>query len=150
MGAAPPSKTMKTPQNKLETQRMYESSKRKRAFNPQWKIGHPWLELTDGNDTMICTTCRTAGKIDSSILSKNSFAAGSQSFKLESIKIHEASNKHQLAKQVVKSIVAPEQRPAHKILTTLRQEDIDKLSHLYRTCHALAMKKRPFSDCVVV
>ena len=74
--------------------------------------------------------------------------SGCQSFKLESIKIHEAANKHIVAKEIFKSIEAPEKQPACKMLTILRKDDIEKLSHLFRTCYALAMKNRPFSDFV--
>jgi hypothetical protein len=165
----PPSKKMKTSEEKLKIQRLYEISKRKRAFNPNWKVGHPcpWLGIvlvdeelgystSDATSTsshasmMICTMCRTAGKIDPTILAKNSFASGCQSFKLESIKIHEASNKHIIAKEIVKSIEALEKQPTRKMLTILRKDDIEKLSRLFRTCHALAMKNRPFSDFVLL
>ena len=121
-GVSPsPSKKMKTSEEKLKTQRLFEISKRKRAFNPNWKVGHPWLgiieelgsstsdapSMSSQASTMICTT-----KIDQTILANNSFASGCQLFKLESIKIHEASNKHIVAKEIVKSIEAPEKQPA--------------------------------------
>ena len=95
---------------------------------------------------MIWTTCRTAGKIDPTILAKHSFASGCQSFKLESIKIHQASNKHIVAKEIFRSIEVTEKQSARKMLTILRKGDIEKLSHLFRTCHVLAMENRPFSD----
>ena len=65
-----------------------------------------------------------------------------------SIKIREASNKHIVAKEIFKSIEAPEKQPARKMLTILRKDDIEKLSNLFRTGHSLAMKNRPFSDFV--
>ena len=34
------------------------------------------------------------------------------------------------------------------MLTILHNDDIEKLSHLFRTCHAVAMKKTPFSEFV--
>jgi len=97
----PPSKKMKSSEEKMKIQRLYEISKPKRAFNPNWKVGHPLLGIIDeelGSSTldassmssqasmMICMTCCAAGKIDPTILAKNSFASGSQSFKLKSIR----------------------------------------------------------------
>ena len=64
------------------------------------------------------------------------------------MKIHEASNKHIVAKEIVKSIEAPEKQPARKMLTILHNDDIEKLSHLFRTCQAVAMKKHPFLEFV--
>jgi len=124
------------------------------------KVGHPWLGVTDEElgsstsdapstpsqaSTMICTTCSAAGKIDPTTLAKKLFASGYQSFKLESIKIHEASNKHTVAKEIFRSIEAPEKQLARQMLTILSKDDIEKLSHLFITCHALAMKNCPFS-----
>jgi hypothetical protein len=48
-------------------------------------------------------------------------------------KFHEASNKHIVDKGIFKSIEAPENQPARKMLTILRKDDIEKLSHLFRT-----------------
>ena len=91
-GVSPPlSKKMKTSEEKLKIQRLYEISKRKRAFNSNWKVVRPWLGITDEEmgsstsdapstssqaSTIICTSWRTAGKIDPTILAKNSFASG--------------------------------------------------------------------------
>jgi len=140
-----PSKKMKTSE-KLKIQQLYEISKRRRAFNPNRKVGHPWLGIigeemgsstsaapstSSQASTMICTTCRAAGKIDPTVLAKNAFASGYQSFKLESIKIHEASNKHIVAKEIFRSTEAPEKQSARKMLTILRKDDIEKL---YHTC----------------
>ena len=62
--------------------------------------------------------------------------------------MHEASNKHIVAKEIFKSTEAQEKQPANKMLTILPKDDIVKLSHLFRTCHALAMKNHPFWDFV--
>jgi len=87
----PPSKKMKTSEEKLKIQQLYEISKQKRAFNPNWKVGHPWLGIIDEElgsstleapstssqaGTMICTTCRTAGKTDPTILSQKFICVG--------------------------------------------------------------------------
>ena len=87
----PPSKKIKTSEEKLKIQWLYEISKQKWAFNPNWKVDHPWLGIIDEElgsstsdapssssqaSTMICTSWRTAGKIDPTILAKNAFVLG--------------------------------------------------------------------------
>ena len=48
-GVSPPplSKKMKTSEEKLKIQRLYEISKQKRAFNTNWKVGNPLLWIID-------------------------------------------------------------------------------------------------------
>ena len=73
----PPSKKMKTSEEKLKIQRLYEIRKRKWTFKPNWKVGQSWLQIIDEEldssksdasstpsqaSTMICTNCRTARK----------------------------------------------------------------------------------------
>ena len=148
----PPKKKTKTVDDKLATQRVYDKTKRQRKFQEVWKHGRPWLECQTcpitGNQFMICTVCTEASKTDSSVDTKNTFTLGCDSFKLESVKLHENSNNHLKAKRILQSIRNPSLCPAFKIVCNLRQKDYDKLSILFRNCHSLAMKNRPFSDFV--
>ena len=69
--------------------------------------------------------------------------------KVETLKKHETSKAHEKAVDIKYGQSMPvHETPAAKILTTLSQETIDKLSILFRNAHATAMAGRPFTDCV--
>ena len=70
---------------------------------------------------------------------------------METLKKHETSKTHEKAMDVKYGQSMPvHETPAAKILTTLTQETIDKLSISFRNAHATAMAGRPFTDCVLL
>ena len=87
---------------------------------------------------MFCSIFKEATAVDVSLTHKNSFVSGNCQFKLESIKLHEESCNHKLAKAIVAAKKNPRETPAVKFLFTLNSDTLDKLTKLFKTCHALA------------
>ena len=77
---------------------------------------------------------------------KNSFTSGNCQFKLESIKLHEESHNHKLAKAIVAAKKQPHETPAVKFLRTLNNKTLDKFTKLFKTSHALENHNQPFTD----
>ena len=76
-----------------------------------------------------------------------SFVEGNGTFKVDTIKKHESSTTHQEALR----IKAAKNRPAEEShigqgLYRGRRMANSKYLHLFRTCHAMALKGRPFTD----
>ena len=95
---------------------------------------------------MFCSVCKEAADVDATISHKNSFTPGNCQFKLESIKLHKESRNHKSAKAIVAAKNRPCETPVVKFLLTMNSETKEKLSKLFKTCHALAICNRPFTD----
>ena len=92
---------------------------------------------------MFCEICQSAFQLDRSLAQKNVFVdAGCTSLRLESIKIHETSSNHLKAITIVAAKSEPEKTPAFKMICSLNKDTLEKLSKLFRTCHALAVYNR--------
>ena len=95
---------------------------------------------------MFCSVWKEMAAVDATISHKNSFTSGNCQFKLESIKLHEESRNHKSAKAIVAAKNRPCETPVVKFLLTMNSETKEKLSKLFKTCHALAIHNRPFAD----
>ena len=135
----------------------YEQDQRKRAFSPSWQQNRPWLKYLDAESgqastsaavksAMYCQICQEASKIDRSVQQKHVFVDGCTSLRIESIKIHETSANHVKAAAIIAAMSQPEKTPAFKIISSLNKETLEKLTRLFRTCHALALHSGPYSD----
>ena len=78
--------------------------------------------------------------------SQQRFTSGNCQYKLESIKLHKESRNHKSAKAIVAAKNRPCETPVVKFLLTMNSETKEKLSKLFKTCHALAIHNRPFTD----
>ncbi len=77
----------------------------------------------------------------------NVFVSGCTSYKLESIELHEGSEYHKRAFRWWSAKKAkPGSSVAEVALASMNAEVFDKISKMFRTCHALAKKNRPLSD----
>ena len=75
------------------------------------------------------------------------FVRGNTSYRLDSIKAHSKSAGHR--RSVGKdTTVEVKSTPAHQILLTLNKLTVERLKHLFRNCHAIGKKGRPFTDYV--
>lgn len=144
-GVQPP-KRKQTPEEKKVQDQKYESKRRKRLFQEEWKRDRPWLRVETTNDTqlMFCDFCIAAG-IHSD---KNVFLKGCSNLKLNTIKYHEGSNSHLLATNKYRNTQKPSEAPAYKAKLSLNKAVYAKLSILFRTTHALNVKARPANDYI--
>lgn len=140
----PPTKKVKSNEDVSESAKNYEKNKRQRVFQNSWKQGRTWLVCED--NAMFCSVCKEAAAVDATISHKNSFTSGNCQYKLESIKLHEESRNHKSAKAIVAAKNWPCETPVVKFLLTMNSETKEKLSKLFKTCHALAIHKRAFTD----
>ncbi|KAK3090549.1 hypothetical protein FSP39_012619 [Pinctada imbricata] len=135
-GVEPPKKKIK---------RDCESHRKPRSLKESWKTNRPWLEFRDDegdapSPSMICKVCTESGKI-------NEFVKGCKSLRLESVKIHESSEAHKHACEIVSNREKKVgERPAEKAIQQMNSDIFEKLLILFRNAHAIAKKSRPFSD----
>jgi len=82
---------------------------------------------------------------DATVGHKNSFVSGNTQSK-KSIKLHEDSRNHKSVRAILLAKKNPCETPVVKFLFTLNSDTMDKLTNLFKTCHALAKHNQPFSD----
>ena len=137
-GASPP------PPKKVkgDTQKEYEVI-RNRKFLPKWKIKYPWVEYQGEHQRMFCTYCKKTGVNANSIY----VIGGASSFRNDSLEKHDRSELHERAAEIVRAQMNPTQASqGARTMQTLRTIDIEKMKNLFRVCHAMSLKGRPFSD----
>ena len=71
-----------------------EEHRKTRSFREIWRENQAWLQYDEKEGAMFCTSCKTTSK-------QNEFVKGCHSFRLESVKIHENSEVHKHACEVV-------------------------------------------------
>ena len=149
-------KRKKKTEEKLQADRDYDRTKRKRTFQSNWTTEFPWV-IYDGKCNIYCQPCRSCYS-DLSIsrlpdkgmfrkYSKGQLVTGCSNLKRSVLVDHDASQGHILATEHVKSRAhKPGESEAEKCIEKLNSAAFAKLSILFRTSHALAKKNRPFSD----
>ena len=91
-------KTSTKSTNKRDRDPWYDKTKRWRSYRKEWELQYKWLAYDEEEGVMFCKTCR-----DSNVTGErggrgqNSLYKGSNTFKLETLKTHGASENHQLA-----------------------------------------------------
>ena len=75
---------------------------------------------------------------------KNLFVTGCTSYKSESVTLHEKSDYHKRAHESAN--IKPGETPGDVMLRNLNKEALEKLTHMFRTVHALAKNNRPLTD----
>ena len=139
-----PPKPKKAAVTKVDKDRLYDQNSRNRHFQQHWQTTYTWLELDKANGAMFCRTCRTYPQHSD----KNGmFVQGNTCYRLDSIKAHSnsAGHKRSVAKDTTVEIKTT---PAHQILLTLNKLTVERLKHLFRNCHAIGKKGRPYTDYV--
>lgn len=101
--------------------------------------GRPWLVVQD--NLVFCSVCKEVTAADMTVGQKNSFVSGNAQFKLESIKLYEETRNHKLARVISVAKKTACEMPVAKFLFTLNSETMDKLTKLFKMCHALAKHK---------
>ncbi|KAK3103649.1 hypothetical protein FSP39_020745 [Pinctada imbricata] len=82
-----------------------------------------------------------------SVSENNSFVKGCNSYKADSIVKHESSKQHQQAASIVNGRTEKVSK-ASKIIMSMNKDKVDRLTTLFRTCHALVMNNRPLRDYI--
>ena len=100
-------------------------------------LAKTWL-VFDNNATF-CLICKEAAAVDATVSHKKNLTSENCQFKLDSIKMHKESHNHKSAKAIVAAKNRPCETPVVKFLLTLNSETKEKLSKLFKTCHALAI-----------
>ena len=114
-----------------------------RQFCDRWAKAFPWLEFKENTGLMYCVQCVEAKA------SGTSFVDGNFSLKLDTLKKHVKSRAHTNSEIIVKGKSKPVERSeAGQGLMRLHGRSSEKMGHLFRTAHALALKGRPYTDFV--
>ncbi len=66
--------------------------------------------------------------------------------KLETVKYHEQSRNHQVAKEIKKATVALERALVVNMILAMWEQETEQMSMLFCTVHAFSKSKRLFSD----
>lgn len=107
-----------------------------------WTNGRPWLEIDHASGSMNCKWCIE-------IVSEKEHSFTWKSGKLETIKTHEISKLHIKSRDIKlgrNKSTSGEETIAMKSLLCLNEAVTNKLMHLFRNAHALALAGRPFTD----
>ena len=141
-------KTSTKSTNKRDRDPGYDKTKRRRSYRKEWELQYKWLAYDEEEGVMFCKTCR-----DSNVTGErggrgqNSLYKGSNTFKLETLKTHGASENHQLAVDREKARkAAPGTSHAERMLKGMNLAALNRLKLLFRNAHALARNCRPYTD----
>ena len=99
-GVAPKRKA--DPEERKEQKRQYEAKRPVREFQPAWKQGRPWLELsTEGaGPMMFCRYCRNLAESEATpgvrggSHGSDKFVSGTSNFKISMVSEHETTARH--------------------------------------------------------
>ena len=139
-GVSKPAKKKQTEDEKQIYFKNYESEKRSRRFDPEWQTGRPWLQ--DSHAGLICSVCTEFGTDRTSV-----YVKGCKAYKLDSVRKHESSKQHtKNALIAAAKSKSKAESAAGKLVLKLNAAVVDKLSKMFRNCHALVIKNRPISD----
>jgi hypothetical protein len=117
----------------------YESTKRSRKFNQNWKKSFPWVTLTN---KMFCSTCLNSGMLCDK---ESKFVKGGcGNFHVKALQTHLASEHHKRCAEHQKALTAtPRTNPAERALEPMNQQDFDKIRKLFRLLHSIAKRVEP-------
>ena len=91
---------------------------------------------------MFCKVC-----VESKRNPKSSFVLGSDSFRHDSVRKHQETEQHaKLAKEKNSRLLPIEKTASGQMLSDMRVADTDRVAQLFRICHAMALKGRPYTD----
>lgn len=132
---------------KARAEKNYEGEK-VRKFQDSW-LENPnskrWLRYDEEKKLMFHRACEAFGPPD------QIFVKGCNSNRQDSIQCHLVSKDHIRAYEKQHALeAAPGSTQAERMLEKLNEQSIEKLKHLFRTAHALAMKNRSFTDCLAL
>lgn len=133
--------------SKREGDHIYDQTKRKRTFQPSWKIGRNWLKFDEEKDVIFCETCR----LNKYHLADTAcqFAKGSTSLQITSVNKHEGSTKHRREQAAHDAANTPANLlPADQMLAKMNADVHRQLCAKFRNAHALAKHHRPYTDYV--
>ena len=142
--------------------------KRNRLFQWKWLNAHPWLLITlvqkDTTEPVIIDTpypheqprdtlvqsmyCGICSK-HPSVASKDSEISkrrGTNNFKLEALKKHEASQSHKKCLEAERAINNPKTTEMYKCCKQLYEKDDEKMEKKFKTAFHIAALERPLDD----
>lgn len=148
----PPKKKSKSAEEKRAAGKEYDQTKRQRSFQNSW-LAHPnfklWLRYDKETALMFCNICEQWATSTGQAMGKTEFVKGCSSLRIESLHKHAKSETHTGAVAAKGAAEAPPgTSTADKLLRQMNQTVINRLEVMFRTCHFLAKKARPFADFV--
>ncbi|XP_071848829.1 zinc finger protein 862-like isoform X1 [Apostichopus japonicus] len=148
----PPKKKSKSAEEKRAAGKEYDRTKRQRSFQNSW-LAHPnfklWLRYDKETALMFCNICEQWATSTGQAMGKTEFVKGCSSLRIESLHKHAKSETHTGAVAAKGAAEAPPgTSTADKLLRQMNQTVINRLEVMFRTCHFLAKKARPFADFV--
>ena len=98
-GAQPGKAKSTTGQKRQEQMKIYEKTKRKRSFNPNWLQTYEWLKYDEEAGSMTCSWCiefygitPTTSKQTLKLKGQGTFLTGSANLRHSAIQDHDKSN----------------------------------------------------------
>lgn len=113
----------------------------KRKFLPSWKIDFPWVYHRDG--AMVCSVCEERRNLS---YSSSAFVSGvCLNFRLDSLRSHAASVRHQRAADAIRIAANPRVAVIPRALRQLNKEVASKLEKLFDIAYFVAKMEKPFT-----
>lgn len=113
--------------------------KRKRLFVPSWKREYLWLEYNQDKDEMFCKICRQFP----GLAGDNPFTKGTNNFRKDPIKAHDASKSHKKCSEAKLTRDKPGQTPMARIVARANEQQFEKMTKLFRTAYYIAKEELP-------
>ena len=120
----------------------YQSSS-KQKFVRAWLKDFPWLKYDLEANRMFCKFCRDNATCSDS---SSTFVSGSQNFKIESVRSHEASTGHTRYVAAAKVTENPQLAPLPRALLSMSNEVSQKMERLFDIAYFVAKREMPFTS----
>jgi len=118
-------------------------TKKTRKFQESWKERYKWLQFDEKENKMFCVVCR---EFPNGKNTQYSLRIGTNSFQIDSLKAHEASEGHTVSSAAKHASERPRQERLLPVaLSRLDEETLKKMEFLFNTAYYIAYLKLPFS-----
>lgn len=111
-------------------------------FRRQWLEEFPWLRYSKDDNIMHCIYCKECGK---SMAGSSAFVTGSNTFRIETLKKHNASNKHITCRDKCTAKVSPLPAAFQLQAAANRSSDEADMMIKFNIAYNIAKEELPFT-----
>jgi hypothetical protein len=111
------------------------------SFQQQWLVQFPWLRYE--GQAMVCVYCRTCGP---SVAGRTHFVNGSTQFKVQSLKLHNESQKHKTCRdRCITRSSQPLPTSFNRIDESNRSAENEEMIIKFNTAYNITKEELPFT-----
>lgn len=117
----------------------YEKTKRKRSVHDEWMEEFEWLEVEE--DKMFCKACLARPELSDK---KSTLVTGCTTFRKETLKFHNKSEKHRLCMSKYKKVDNPFETPIAHSFKKAEELGMALLESMFNTAYYIAVENESF------